>query len=196
VRWAPGRAASTPRCRGGGGAGPGRRGGGAGAGRAPRGGPPHQRAVSVGVVRLDGLDQLVADREHRIQRRLRVLQDHRDATTTDAPHLALCLVEQVLALQTDYALDDPRHRSRLKPQQGQRRHRLATAGLAHDAECLALADREAHAVDGPHPAPPRKAVGVEVLDLEDDVPDLSSHLPYFVALIRWKWVDRPAPSPG
>jgi len=79
----------------------------------PLDGPSNQRAAPVGVVRLDGLDQLVADREHRVQRRLRVLQDHRDATTTDAPHLALRLLEQVLALQTDHTVDDPRHRSRL-----------------------------------------------------------------------------------
>src|SRR5439155_15148746 len=98
------------------------------------------------------------------------------AATADGPHLALRLLEQVLALETDHALDDPRHRSRLEPQQGQRRHRLAAAGLPDDAERLALADREAHAVDGLHHTPPREAVGVEVLDLEDDATDLSGQL--------------------
>jgi hypothetical protein len=81
----------------------------------PLDGPSNQRAAPVGVVRLDRLDQLVADREHRVQRRLRVLKDHRDATPADVPHLALRLLEQVLAPETDHATDDPRHRSRLEP---------------------------------------------------------------------------------
>src|SRR5207245_1660238 len=83
------------------------------------------------------------------------------ASTADVSHLALRLIEQIFALETDHAVDDPRHRSRLEPQQGQRRHRLAAAGLAHDTERLAFPDREADAVDGLHHAPPREAVGVE-----------------------------------
>src|SRR5436305_620749 len=88
-------------------------------------------------------------------------RSHIFATTADAPHLALCLLEEIFALETDHAVDDPRHWSRLEPQQGQRRHRLAAAGLAHDTERLALADREAHTVDGLHHTPTSKAVGVE-----------------------------------
>jgi hypothetical protein len=157
-------------------------------------GPLRERPAAVLVMDLDGLDELVADGEDRVEGGLRVLQDHGDAAAPDAPHLLLGLVEQVLALEADGALDDARGRPGHQPQQRQGGHRLAAARLTHDAEGLALAEGEAHPVHRLHHAPAGEAVGVEVLDLEDDVADGPRH--YFAGFTRWKCVDRPAARPG
>ena len=49
---------------------------------------------------------------------------------------------------------------------GPRQHRLARAGLADDAERLALVERERDALDGPERAAAGGEGDVEVLDLE------------------------------
>jgi hypothetical protein len=75
----------------------------------------------------DGLSDLETDAEHRIEAGDRVLQDDRDAAAANAPHLALRFREQVLAVETDRAADNPGVGLRHEPQDGQRRHRLAAA---------------------------------------------------------------------
>src|SRR4029453_3552799 len=61
--------------------------------------PLHQRSMTVSVVDLDGFDQLVADRKHRIEGGLRVLENHRDASPAYASHLTLALVEEILPFE-------------------------------------------------------------------------------------------------
>ena len=125
---------------------------------------------------LDGLHHLVADREHRVEGGLGVLEDHGDAAAPDVSHLALALREEVLPFEPDDALDDPGRRPRDQPQQGQRGHGLSAAGLAHDSQRFTLSQGKAHPVHRLHHAPAGEAIRVEVLDLEDDVADLSGHL--------------------
>src|SRR5919198_1544281 len=57
------------------------------------------------LVRDDGLDDLVADRVHRVQRRHRVLEDHRDLVPAHVAEPRLALVEEVLALVDHLALE-------------------------------------------------------------------------------------------
>ena len=56
------------------------------------------------LVQLEHLGDLVADRVQRIQRRHRLLEDHRDVAAAQRAHLPLALREHVLALEADRAL--------------------------------------------------------------------------------------------
>ena len=80
-------------------------------------------------VHPDRLGDLVADREQRVQRGHRVLQDHRDPLAADVAHLGVGFLDQILALEQHPAADDPRRR-RQHPQDGQRERALAGARLS------------------------------------------------------------------
>ena len=87
--------------------------------------------------RSDRLAQLVADREHRIERGLRVLQHHRDAPAADLAHLGRRALQDVLAAQQHLALDGARAALGQQAHQRQRRQALAAARFAHQAQHLA-----------------------------------------------------------
>ena len=109
--------------------------------------------------------ELEADGEARIEAGGRLLEDHRDVA---AEHLAPGAVgqrEQVLPAERE-PLRPHASRERDEAHQRQHGHALARAGLADDAEHLALAKRQAHAVDRAQGAALRREVDVEVLDLE------------------------------
>src|SRR5215470_8989658 len=99
------------------------------------------------LVDADRLGDLVAHREQRVQRHHRVLQDHRDPLAADAPHLVLGLLQEIGALEEHLARDDASRR-RQHAQEGQRQGSLARARLAHDAERLALIERQGDVVHG------------------------------------------------
>ena len=63
-------------------------------------------------------------------------------------HLAFAQLEQVAALEADRAADDAARRIGDQAQDRERRHALAAAGFADDAERFAAAHRIGHAVDG------------------------------------------------
>ena len=115
---------------------------------------------------LHRLGQLRADRQRRVERRHRVLEDHRDLPAAHVLELALGQMHEVAALERDRAARDARG-LREQAHDRERRHRLAAAGLADDAERLALLDGEADAVDGVHVAAARLEVRAEVVDFED-----------------------------
>ena len=119
------------------------------------------------VPAAERLDDLIARREHRIQRGLRILEDHGDPPSPHLPHLALALRQEILALEKDLSPDDAARGLRDEPQQRERRHRLPRAGLPDEPEGLPLADAEADTVDSAHDAPARVELGVEIADFED-----------------------------
>ena len=111
-----------------------------------RNGPDH--ALSVGdewFVRPDLLDDLIADPVHRVQGRLRVLEDHRQLRPSDAPQLGLGRADQVAPFEHRIA-GDRRVRPARQPHQAHRAHRLARARLAHDRQHFTAAEPEGHAV--------------------------------------------------
>ena len=133
----------------------------------PRLDRPRDRLVAADLlVQLHGLGDLVADGEHRVQRRHRLLEDHRDLVAADPLELGLLELDEVAALEEDpRALRDPagpvdqaHHR--------ERRHRLAAARLADDRERAALVDLEVDPVDRPQEALPRVEARAQVLDGE------------------------------
>src|SRR5215831_5698583 len=127
----------------------------------------HHFAARRPLATQDGLGQLLADREHRIERGLRILQNHRDLAAADLAHLRGRALEDILAVEQHLALDGASAALGQQAHQGERRHALAAARLAHQAQHLAAAQREAHAVDRLDHAAPQEEVGVQVADLED-----------------------------
>ena len=92
----------------------------------------------------------LSDREQRIERRHRLLEDHRDVVAANALHLRFAQTEQVRALEADRAADDAPGRAGDEAQDRQRRDALAAARLADDAQRFAAANSIGNAVDGPH----------------------------------------------
>ncbi len=123
--------------------------------------------VGLALVHVQVEDQrlgdLLADLHHRVERRHRVLEDHRHLGAPHRAHVVLRVADDVVALVEDVALTDDvalGQQAHDRPRQD----RLARAGLAHDAERLAAVEAERHTVDGTHGA----ALGAEVrLEIDD-----------------------------
>src|SRR2546427_2640563 len=112
---------------------------------------PVARLVLVHLhVELERLRDLTADRQDRIQARHRVLEDHRDVLTADAPDVVIVHLQDVLTVEHDRTRDDLPRRLRDEAHERQCGHGFSATGLAHDAERFAGGDLERHAVDGAH----------------------------------------------
>ena len=100
------------------------------------------RAAALGRrVMTDRIHDLVADPEHRVQGRHRVLEDHREALPAEPPQLRLRERHKVDAVKDDRAANNPAVR-RQKAE-----HRVAETGLSgsrftHDPHRLAAAHVE------------------------------------------------------
>ena len=112
------------------------------------------------------LDDLLADRERRVQRRHRLLEDHRDAVAAQVAHRRRLEPDQLAALEADRAAGDAAGRRRHQPHDRERRDALAAARFADDGERAARLDREAHAVDRRELARVGDEVGAQVADFE------------------------------
>ena len=130
------------------------------------------------LVRADGLLDLVADPHHRVERAHRVLEDHRQVGAAQPLQLPRPEVEQVaLAVPTE-----PHRAGGAGRRRGhQARDRaagdaLAAAALADEAEDLALAQGEGHAVDGAHDTRIGGDERVQVGDLQHGLRGGVSHL--------------------
>ena len=89
------------------------------------------------AVRVDGLAHLHAHREHRIERRHRLLEDHRDAVAADGADALVVERQEVGALEVDRAAVEVARRLRHQAEDRERGHALARAALADDGERLA-----------------------------------------------------------
>jgi CheY-like chemotaxis protein len=109
--------------------------------------PRARNAFGHVAVQLDGLDELLPDRVDGIERGHRILEDHRDLAPADLPQPRLLGGQQVLALPQRLAARDGVAPG-VQAHDGEVRDALAAPGLAHDAQHLALLDREVDSVDG------------------------------------------------
>ena len=99
------------------------------------------------TMRADRLDELPFDRHDRVQRGHRLLEDHRDIAAAHAPHGGFGQRRKFPAGKRNRARHDARHVARQEPHDGERRHRLAGAGFAGDAEGLAGGKIEGEVLD-------------------------------------------------
>jgi hypothetical protein len=118
------------------------------------------------------LDQLLADPHVRVQRRHRILEDHRDPVPSDVLHLVLGRLGEIarpLAFRRkeDLAADDATGRILDQAHDRQARHALARPALAHDPQHLAPVHRERDAVDRLDGAFFAEEVRAEIFYLED-----------------------------
>ena len=116
-------------------------------------------------MRDDRLDDLLADPVDGIQRRHRVLEDHRDLVPADIAQARLRHGQDVLTLVEDLALERRVLVAR-QPEERHGRHALPRAGLADDPEHLAALEREVDAVDRSHEPVFGRESDLEALDLQ------------------------------
>jgi len=116
-------------------------------------------------VGLERFPDLAPDRQHRIQARHRILEDHRDLPSSQPAHLAVLQLEQVLSVHDRRARLDPAGAGQ-EPEQRHGGDALAAARLADDPERLPGIDFEGDPVDRvDHPAA-RPKLHAEVVDCE------------------------------
>ncbi len=120
-------------------------------------------------VQAQHLADLLAHREHGVERRHRLLEDHREVAAAQLAQFAVLRLQQVLVAVEDAAR---RRDDRVLRQQAEDRHggdRLAAAGLAHQRHRAVgrhLEGDALHRVE--HGVLVQAEADVEVLDLEDD----------------------------
>ena len=98
-------------------------------------------------VRAQNLVDLAANRHHRIERRHRLLEDHRHLRRAELPQAAVGRGENLFADQLDAAAGRNQRALRQQTHRGQRGHRLARAAFADEAQRLALVHLDRDAVD-------------------------------------------------
>ena len=84
---------------------------------------------------------LESDRQHRVQRGHRLLEDHRDLVAPDAARLGFGQRKQLLSAQFGAAFD-PAAAARREPHDGQRGDAFSGAGFAHHGDRLLRIDRK------------------------------------------------------
>jgi len=99
---------------------------------------PHGSTRLTRMMRPDRLCDLRPHRHHRIQRRHRLLKDHRNLPPTSPPHRRLRKPGQVFPVKID-ASRNPRS-ARQKPQNCQRSSRFPRPRLSHQPQRLARTD--------------------------------------------------------
>ena len=127
-----------------------------------------RRLVQV-VVDPDDLGDLLADGVHRVERRHRVLEDHRDLAAPDLAQLLFRRQQQIVALPQDLPALDAARGLGDEPQDAHGGDGFARPGLAHHGEDLTRLHHEADAVDRPHGAAVGFEIGPEVADLQQRV---------------------------
>ncbi len=114
-------------------------------------------------MRRHRLDQLPRDAQHRIQRRHRVLEDHRDLGATDLPKFVFGQRGDLAATEADGAGNDAGGFLQ-QVHNGLGGHALAGAGLTDNAKRLATVQREADAVHRAHHTGIGEEPGPQVAD--------------------------------
>ena len=124
-------------------------------------------AAADPLVALDRLGDLLADGEGGVQGGHRLLEDHRDVVAAQLAHLGGREPSEILAFEDHLPARNAPGRYRHKPHDGECRHTLAAAGLAHEAEGAPGPECEAHPVDGPGVALRTGEMDLEAAHLEE-----------------------------
>jgi hypothetical protein len=112
-------------------------------------------------------DDLRADREDRVERGHRLLENEANLGAANGAHVAFAQFEEIAApIETDWAAVDLPRRLH-EPQNRQRGHRLAATRLTDDAQRLSTTQLEADVIDGPHGAAGNLERCGQVLDAKE-----------------------------
>src|ERR1043165_1371961 len=111
------------------------------------------------------LANLFAYGEDRIERRHRILKDHRDVITAHLAHLGLREFKQVFAVKKDFAIDDLSGR-RDQSHDGERRHGLPATRLANKSQQLAAIEIKANAVNRTHQSGASRKMRLKISNFE------------------------------
>ena len=141
--------------------------------------------VEIGVGAQHLVD-LAADRHHGIERRHRLLEDHRHPRGAQLPQAAVACGQQLLADQCDAAAGGDERILLQEAHHGQRSDRLAGAAFADQAQRLALGQLQRDAVDDARPARICAEADDEIVDGED------THLPASRCFMRGSSASRAA----
>src|SRR5215204_3538225 len=94
--------------------------------------PSPRRLARGALVHAHHLGDLLADGEHRVERRHRLLEDHRDPVPADSPDVLLPERQQVAPLEQHAAPRFDAARRAYEAQHRERGHRLAAPRLTDD----------------------------------------------------------------
>ncbi len=125
-----------------------------------------RRCLGLGQtqVQAQALGHLIADGSDRVEGRHGFLEDHGHAPAAQATKLLFAQLQQVTALQGHPAAGTRRRRQ--QAHDGQRRHGLAAAGLADQAQALAGLQAQRDLAQDLCPTLGRRDLDAELLDLE------------------------------
>ena len=107
-------------------------------------------APRLATVQVHRLGDLHANGQRRVEGRHRLLEDHGDAIAANGPDVAVAHLDQVAALEQDFAGDDLAGRVGNQPEDRQCRHTLARARFAYHRHGFASVDVERHVVHRRH----------------------------------------------
>jgi hypothetical protein len=106
-----------------------------------------QRSPAHSEVTTQGLRYLLTDREYRVERAVRFLENHRNAAPTEPAHVRIGQLDQIYAIE----LQSPRHdapRLGNEPQDGKRGDGLTATGLAEQRQGLSPPHVQVQSIDG------------------------------------------------
>jgi hypothetical protein len=118
-------------------------------------------------VQQDGLDDLLADGQHRIERRHRFLEHHGDFAAAHLAHFLVAELQQVAAAVHDGAFLDAAGTRGNQTQDRQRRDALAATRFAHQAQRFAAMHMEGNVVHRRHRAGACLEHGFQISDLKN-----------------------------
>ncbi len=116
------------------------------------------------LVQAQDFGDLVTHREDGVERRHRLLEDHRDPVAADLAHLGFGHLHEVLAAEDHLAADDLAGRVRDEAHGREARDGFARTGFADEAHGLALLDIEGNVVDGVHDAILESEINAKILN--------------------------------
>ena len=114
---------------------------------------------------LERLGDLPSDRQHRVERGHRLLENHADVTAAHLADLFLGEPQQVAPGKDDLAFGDAPRRIRDQAQERKRAGGLARAAFPDDRDRLAAFDGVGDARDGRHHTSTGAKLGVQIPDL-------------------------------
>ena len=119
-------------------------------------------------VKVDGqrFGDLQPDGEQRIERRHRLLEDHRNVAPADFAHLVLVEVEQIATIEYDAAVWDAAGVSRQQAHDRECRDRFARPQFTDDGDGFATPHTETQPLDRPHHPARGEKMDMQILYLK------------------------------